>query len=123
MPGSVLIVDDSPDMGALIANVARGLQLDVVLTNNAPDFKKEFEAKQPDVIVMDIVMPNVDGLELLQYLGGRNCRSRIIVMTGYNEIYLRHARSLGELYGLPDLQTLMKPVELSDIEKALLGET
>ena len=122
MSKSVLIVDDSPDMGAFLAKVARGLQFDVAVTDNAEDFMKNYEAGEPDIIVMDIVMPNVDGLELLQYLAGRKCRSRILVMTGYNEIYLHQAKSLGELYGLPFIQTLMKPVELPDIEKALLGE-
>ena len=122
MPKSVLIVDDSPDMGVFVAKVARGLQLDVSVTDNADDFKKNYEANEPDIIVLDIVMPNVDGLELLHYLADRNCRSRILVMTGYNEIYLRHAKSLGELYGLPFVETLMKPIELPDIEKALLGD-
>ena len=115
MRQSLLIVDDS------LANVARGLEFDVTVTDNAEAFKKAFESKCPDVIILDIVMPDVDGLELLRYLGSKNCRCRIIVLTGYNEIYLKHAESLGEMYGLPCIQTLMKPVELPDIEQALLG--
>jgi len=122
MPKSILIVDDSPDMGAYVGKVARGLNFDVSVTDNAGDFKKSYEANEPDIVVLDIVMPNVDGLELLHYLADRKCRSRILVMTGYNEIYLQHAKSLGELYGLPNVQTLTKPIELPDIEKALLGE-
>jgi CheY-like chemotaxis protein len=122
MRRSVLIIDDSKDMGAYLAKVARGLKLDVSVTDNADDFIKKFETHEPDVVVMDIIMPNVDGLELLQYLSSRNCRARIIVLTGYSEIYLHHAKSLGDLYGLPELRTFMKPVELHDLEEALLEE-
>lgn len=122
MTKSVLVVDDSPDMGAFVAKVARGLDFDVSVTDNASDFKRIYEAGEPDCIVLDIVMPNVDGLELLQYLADRNCRSRILVMTGYNEIYLQHAKSLSQLYGLPFVKTLTKPIELPDLEQALLAE-
>ena len=122
MTKNVLVIDDSRDMGEFVANVARGLRLDVFVTDNAGDFKEFYTRNEPDIIVLDVIMPEVDGLELLRYLADNECQSRILVMSGFNKIYLEQAKSLGEVYGLPSVQTLKKPIELSDLENALLGD-
>jgi YesN/AraC family two-component response regulator len=68
--------------------------------------------------VLDIIMPDVDGIELVQWLGERNCQAKVIVVTGYNPLYSEAAGPLGEAQGLT-VTTLLKPVSLADLRVAL----
>jgi response regulator of citrate/malate metabolism len=70
---------------------------------------------------MDIVMPEADSIELLRYLAERGCRSRVVVMSGHNESYLRNAQSIGEGLGLGDVAGLVKPLRVETLRSALQG--
>ncbi len=66
-------------------------------------------------------MPEVDGIELLRYLAEQGCRSRVVVMSGFNESYLRPAQSIGEGFGLAEVSSLVKPLCVETLRSALQG--
>jgi DNA-binding NarL/FixJ family response regulator len=51
----------------------------------------EIEELQPDVAVLDLSLPGLDGLELLDLLAGRSTRTRVIVFSGYPREQLEEA--------------------------------
>ena len=115
------MVDDDPDIGDFVRRVAEGDGFEVKVTVASEDFKQLYETFRPAVIVMDIVMPEADGIELLRYLAEQGCRSRVVMMSGFNESYLRHAQSIGEGLGLAEVSSLTKPLRVEALRSALQG--
>lgn len=118
----VLIIDDEKMFGDFVRRVAEGLDFDVRVTDRAEDFKSAFGEFDPDVIVLDMVMPGVEGIELVNWLADNGCRARIIVVTGYNPHYAEFAKTIGSARGLSSVQSYTKPISLADLRAALSAE-
>jgi DNA-binding NtrC family response regulator len=120
MPGlRLLIIDDEPDIARFVGHVAEGMGYEVSVTTNAEAFKSEIETFRPDVVIMDIVMPEVDGIELVKFLAERDCDARVLVISGYAERYLNNTKTLGEAFGLKSITAMAKPIELRKLEAFL----
>lgn len=81
MSGKVLIVDDNPDILALLrANLqAAGFDTDEAL--NGEEALRRMEENPPDVVLLDLMMPVLDGWGVLEALKDRPDRPPIIVVT------------------------------------------
>ena len=71
--------------------------------------------------MLDIAMPDMDGMELIQWMIGKNYEDRVIVITGHSPNYATLAKRLAEASGLFDVATLTKPVPLNTLRKTLKG--
>ena len=67
-----------------------------------------------------MIMPGMDGNELVLWLAKRKCTARVIIITGYTSDYATHAKILAEFKGLGPVTTLHKPVEIGRL-RAVLG--
>ncbi len=72
-------------------------------------------------VELDVVLPEVDGVELFQWLAERKSSLHLIVVTGHNPRYSELARKLGEAKGLRSATNLAKPVALAELRAALNG--
>ena len=123
-PISVLIVDDHPlvrwGMRTFLVT-----QPDITVVGEAASGQEALlltEELVPDVTLMDLVMPGMDGIEATRYLKQISPRTQIIVLTSYHEDeHIFPAIRAGALsYLLKDIQT----EQLADaIRKAARGET
>jgi len=94
-----------------------GMQaIDVARPEQFADIYREFK---PDIVVLDIVMPNIDGLELVGWLSDAGYEGRLILVTGFNPHYARAASTLADLKGISSVAVLQKPVALADLRAAL----
>jgi len=115
----LLIVDDEPRFAAFVERVAEPLGYNVEVTNHGRDFKSAYQREQPDTVVIDMVMPDIDGNELVLWLVEQRCAAEIIIITGYHPDYAVNARILAEYKGLRSVATLSKPVSISRLREAL----
>ena len=70
--------------------------------------------KMPDIILLDIKMPEMDGITLLEKLRKRKSNCKVIILTAYNDFsYARDALKLSAL------DYLLKPVKRDDLKKVL----
>jgi CheY-like chemotaxis protein len=114
-----LIIDDEADFADYVRRVAEGIGCEVRATNEAGAFKRAYEDFDPDVIVLDMVMPEVDGIELVNWLAEQQCRAKLIIVTGYSHRYAEMASVLSAAKGMPPATALTKPVRLADLRAAL----
>ena len=115
----LLICDDEPAFGRFVKNVAEDLGYQVELTTTWQAFMQAYLVFKPTTIVLDIVMPGMDGIELVGWLGSRQSSARLIIVTGYTPDYAANAKILAEYKGLGPVTTLHKPVEVSRLRAAL----
>ncbi len=60
----VLVIDDDPSMTELLALLLRPITLEVITANTAPDGIMMAKDQSPDVIVLDLMMPDMDGYQV-----------------------------------------------------------
>jgi DNA-binding response OmpR family regulator len=117
----LLVVDDEPVLAGFVATAARESGYDPVLTADDQEFRGEFLANRPDMVVLDLGMPGMDGIELLRFLAEHSFQSPVLIISGFERRVLESSFRLGEALGLTMVGPLGKPVRLEELE-ALLAE-
>ncbi|MFB0980728.1 MAG: EAL domain-containing response regulator [Alteromonadaceae bacterium] len=114
----LLVVDDETAFTEFVAEVSKGLGFDVVTTDNPSEFATLY---QPDfnIIVLDIFMPNIDGIELLRFLNERKSNASIIFMSGKDKGVLNSAQEIAIEQGMKVLGVLQKPFFVKQLEEVL----
>ncbi|MFO7306397.1 MAG: EAL domain-containing response regulator [Gammaproteobacteria bacterium] len=115
----LLVVDDQPDLCEFISEAARAMGFDTFAVSDPQAFRHAVEEFQPTVVVLDLQMPGVDGIELLRYLGERGSKAHVLVASGMDQRVLATAQQLGRSQGLNMLGALQKPILLEDLESTL----
>lgn len=119
----VMVVDDEPFTLNLVRRVLARLGIERITTASdgqqaLADLKDE--AAVPDVILCDLNMPGMDGLELLRRLGERGAGCGVILISGEDEKILRTAQRLGRDHHLNVLGFLNKPISPEPLSRLLL---
>ena len=114
----LLIVDDEPAIAEVIESVALARGYEVTTTADAAAFLAA-AALGPDVIVLDLSLPDTDGVELLRHLAESGCRARILIVSGFDERVLETSGRLGAALGLDVAGTLNKPIRIAELRSAL----
>lgn len=115
----VLVVDDNKQLVNMIKEYfSKHASIEVVLEANDGVEGLNLIEKQSDkydIIVLDLIMPNKDGISVLEYMKKKNIERKVIVLTSYNtpEV-IRRVSELGANY------YILKPFELTDLEKRIL---
>ena len=115
----LLIVDDEPGVVDFITAAAHQLDFTVASAGTAADFLTLVDSFRPSLIVMDLHLPDGDGVELLRMLVARGFKAPIVIMSGVDERVLAAAYELGTSKGLKMYGTLAKPVLLPDLQMKL----
>ncbi len=118
----LLICDDEERFGRFVQRVANELGYTVAVTSSAADFMEVYDAFRPTMIFLDMIMPDMDGNELILWLAKRRCPADLIICTGYNPDYASNAKILAEFKGLKSVTTLRKPVSVARLRQALHHE-
>ena len=106
----VLIVEDNPDLLDIFRLAFNAGAFDVYLAKDGEAAIEQMQALQPDVLVLDINLPKLTGLDVLDYIKKQqaNVNIKVIVATG-NTVAIQDERARGA-----DL-LLMKPVNIRDL--------
>jgi len=92
----ILLIDDEQSILDLLDILLRRKGYDVVVAGNGRDGLKVFRRERPDVVVVDLKMPGMDGLTVLQELRTLDAHTPVIILTGAGTPESeRQARALG----------------------------
>jgi len=118
---NIAIVDDDNNLTDIIALICRIDGHDVTV---APDVAQAMALPldEFDVMVIDLHLPKVNGMELLRQLAKRNYGGKLIVISGADDRVLSIAAESARRLGLRILGTINKPFRAEEI-RSLLAET
>ena len=108
-----------PAFAETLTKMVKSLGFDVTVSTDARS-SYTFELKTSDIVFVDVLMPNVSGLQVLQKLAQQKAKSSIVLMSGYLE-RLDEAEKLARKLDLNLIGALEKPFRLEDVKDVLLG--
>ena len=117
-PGKVLVIDDEADMGELVTATARNLGLQSAATADAATLPELLTA-DVTLIMLDLMMPEMDGIEALRLLSELKCKAGIVLMSGVSPRVMETAERLAKTLGLFVVGHLAKPFQLAALEELL----
>ncbi len=120
MPLKLLVVDDEADFAEFVADVAEDMDFDVSSTNDPNEFSSLYSS-DIDIVILDLFMPDVDGIELLRYLSEHGSDASVVFMSGKDIGVLRSAQELAMEQRIDVLGTLQKPFRAEQLENVLAG--
>ncbi|HSF96420.1 MAG TPA: response regulator [Thermohalobaculum sp.] len=114
------VVDDEAEFRSLVRRVSEPLGWTVVEYENGRKLIDDLaRPPYPDLILLDMVMPHLDGIETVSWLASTSHRCPIILVSGKLPAYSDVAVSVGEARGLEIIDVLRKPVEIGRLREAL----
>jgi len=103
----LLVVDDDINIQRLYKEELEEEGYDVIVAGTGKDALELFKKEEPDIVTLDILMPDIDGISLLRKMKEINPKVPIIMSTAYDyrddfavwasEAYLVKSSDLGEL--------------------------
>lgn len=113
-PLQVLLVDDEPIVGKrLLPSLAKdGYELE--FCENGREALARIDAKPFDIVVTDVRMQDVDGLQILEHVRRRSPRTQVVIITGYATLEVaREALAKGAC------RVIAKPFKPDELREAL----
>ena len=126
MTEKVLLVDDEQDFLDALSERMRARDMEVTTSTSATDALKKAAKESYDAIVLDLMMPEMDGLEALQEIKKKNPELQVILLTGHATVEKGiEAMKLGATDFLEkpaDLKTLTEKIKNAHASKMILVE-
>lgn len=126
MTDKVLIVDDEQDFLNIISDRLTARGMNVSTASSAKEAIKKIDEESFDAVVLDLMMPEMDGLETLKIMKEKNPDLHVILLTGHATVEKGiEAMKLGamDLIEKPaDLSTIIERIKRAKAEKIILVE-
>lgn len=118
MNRKLLIVDDQIGLTRVIQRMAEELGYQTRIANCAMEAVDAFVEFLPDVVILDMIMPGKDGIDVLNEMLLTGEKTRFVLTSGLSDGYLRLAAGVARFHELDGVHVLRKPfrrAELTDL--------
>ena len=112
------ILDDEESICHLISEVASGLNYEAKLFTSVHDFKQNLD-QEMQVLCLDLMMPDEDGIEVIRYLGKLGHKTQLILMSGFDKRVLKSASIMAKTLGMKVIAELTKPMSINLLRETL----
>ncbi len=120
MTPKIYIIDDDVQMAEMLSVAVDAGGFTTAVFNNASHFLSETTTDN-DVILLDLNMPDMDGIEVIRALAGKQCRSSLILISGNDTSVLHSAEKLARAHSLNMVVSLCKPIQIGMLQQLLKG--
>ena len=117
----LLAVDDNSDSAELIARVAAKCGYEARSVTDPSSLGDVLHNWKPQVLTLDLCMPEEDGISLLSLLKSAGFTGSLIIISGQDDWFRKTASRLASARGLNVAQDLPKPVDLKALREVLTG--
>lgn len=111
----VLVMDDEEDLRRVLVRALEGAGHEAYEAGNGADGLHEIKTRAVDLVVTDVVMPEMDGLEFMRELGRLRPGMRVIAISGGGVWDKNSLLTVAGMLGA--VKTLSKPFELDEFLK------
>jgi EAL domain-containing protein (putative c-di-GMP-specific phosphodiesterase class I)/CheY-like chemotaxis protein len=118
-PRRLLILDDEPAVAQTVAFSAQRHGFAVRTSESSGAFFEDVTSFRPSHIIIDLLMPGMDGVEVLRNLATKGCSANIIMMSGMGSKVLESAQRVGLERGLRIIGILPKPFKPKELRTLL----
>ena len=115
-PRTILVIEDDASVRVLLAQILEDAGYQTYEATNGREGLEQFRAKPMDLVITDLEMPEMNGLDLILELTRAFLDVKVIAMSGHSSDELQTARLLGAR------QTFAKPLDLSMLLRAVQYE-
>jgi CheY-like chemotaxis protein len=114
----VLIIEDDKDIADIIYHIAAEIGFESHRATGITALTA-YGIYAPHIIVLDILMPGRDGIEVLQFLKAQKSQAHIVILSGSSETYRDIAEKLGTANDLKIEANLAKPFHVTKLRQTL----
>lgn len=115
MKKKILIADDEKNIRKILRDIVEGMGCEAVLAENGQEAFRAATSTSFDLILLDIMMPEWNGVDAIKSLDFINKKPKVIVISGYVTDELQN-----ELKGLHNVaQFIAKPFQLKEVREAI----
>lgn len=118
----LLAVDDDASSAELIVRVAERCGYEAFATSDSRGVISLVRALEPDIIAVDINMPNIDANDLFRLLVAASYQGRILIVSGEDESVLAATQASGLALGLHVPYRQQKPLDFQKLRAMLLSQ-
>ena len=114
-----LVVDDNPSFRELMEYTLQDGGFQVVLASDGKEGIEKVISEKPDIILSDVMMPDMSGIEMIRTLNSKAIKIPIIILTGTH--FNSQIESLFKEEGVDKFLSKMTPIEeiVSQVKKVL----
>jgi len=119
MPKKLLIIDDQASIAKVVAMIGEQLGLEVKAINSSVLATETFVEFRPDIVILDMIMPEKDGIDVLNEILLTGIPSRIVLTSGFSSAYLRLAEGVAKFHDSDQVSVLKKPFRREELVAVL----
>ena len=108
---SILIIDDDPLIRKTLSSHLSKRSFEVSVAEDGEQGFQKFEESSPDIVILDIRLPDIDGLEELRRIKARNKNACVIIMTAYDDM-----KTTVEAIKSGAYEYLVKPLDFVELD-------
>jgi EAL domain-containing protein (putative c-di-GMP-specific phosphodiesterase class I) len=116
---TALIVDDEEAIRTFVQHVAESVGLQVFQAGGGAEALALLKTITPSIVVMDMQMPNGDGVQLIQGIAGLGLKATVVILSGGDHRLLEVTNEIARQRGVEIGATLQKPVRFNDLRQCL----
>jgi DNA-binding NarL/FixJ family response regulator len=109
---TVLIVDDNPSVRRLLRRAILGDASSIWECSDGADVERAYAEHKPEIVLMDVRMPNMDGLAATRTLRRADPKAKIVIVTDYDDDGIRGAATEAGASGYVLKENLTELVQL-----------
>ena len=116
---TLLMMDGDQVLLRAVERTARSLGFAVFAARTKSEFQELYRSHLPEVILIGIVMPEVDGFEITAWLCEEGATARLLLVSAHTPLYAKWLTHLVETNGSMSVEILHKPLEQADLVSTL----
>jgi EAL domain-containing protein (putative c-di-GMP-specific phosphodiesterase class I)/AmiR/NasT family two-component response regulator len=115
----LLVIDDDPAVRQVVTGIGRAVGFEVTGCDGDDASLDDCLGRVADLIILDLVMPVVDGIEVIERLGESHSAARLVLVSGQDRRVLASASRLATACGLKVAAVFAKPFSAADLRECL----